>query len=56
MYIVFDVVKRRIAKLSPQAAHEAEGLLLETGREALVEHADWLLQRRERPLTFTIQR
>jgi len=56
MFLVFDVVKRRIAKLPPESAHEAEAILMETGREALVEHADWLLQRRERPLTFTIQR
>lgn len=56
MFLVFDVVKRRIAKLPPQSTVEAEALLLETGREALVEHADWLLQRRERPLSFTIGR
>jgi len=56
MFLVFDVVKRRIAKLPPASAREAEELLVETGREALVEHADWLLQRRERPLTLTIQR
>jgi hypothetical protein len=56
MFLVFDVVKRRIAKLPPESAADAESILLETGREALVEHADWLLQRRERPLTFTIQR
>ncbi len=56
MFLVFDVVKRRIASLPPQSPREAEALLLEIGREALVEHADWLLQRRERPLTFTIQR
>ncbi len=56
MFLVFDIVKSRIAKLPPQSSREAEALLLEIGREALVEHADWLLQRRERPLTFTIQR
>ena len=56
MYLVFDIVKRRIAKLPSQSPREAEALLLEVAREALVEHADWLLQRRERPLTFTIQR
>lgn len=56
MFLLFDIVKRRIANLSPQSSRDAEALLLEIGREALVEHADWLLQRRERPLTFTIQR
>jgi hypothetical protein len=56
MYLVFDVVKRRISKLPPNSTRETEALLLDLGREALVEHADWLLQRRERPLTFTIQR
>jgi hypothetical protein len=56
MFLVFDVVKRRIAKLPPESPREAEAILLEMGREALVEHADWLLQRRERPLTLTIGR
>lgn len=56
MFLVFDIVKRRIANLPPQSLRETEALLLEIGREALVEHADWLLQRRERPLTFTTQR
>jgi hypothetical protein len=52
MFFVFDTVKRRLAQLQPEAAHEAEAIILELGREALVEHADWLLQRRERPLSF----
>jgi hypothetical protein len=56
MFLVLDVVKRRIGKLPPESTREAEEILVEMGREALVEHADWLLQRRERPLTLTIQR
>ena len=52
MFFLFDAVKRRLANLPPEATHEAEAIILELGREALAEHADWLLQRRERPLNF----
>jgi hypothetical protein len=50
MFIIFDLAKRRLAasadpERSLQLAHEL-------GREALTEHANWLMLHRQRPLSF----
>jgi hypothetical protein len=52
MFFLFDAAKRRLTTLPPEATSEAAAMILQLGREALAEHADWLLQRRERPLSL----
>ncbi len=48
MYVVFAVAKERLEK----KAGDPAAVLAELGHEALVEHADWLILHRERPLSF----
>ena len=52
MFFVFDAFKVRLERARAGGSEEARALLREVGREALVEHAEWLLARRERPLSF----
>jgi hypothetical protein len=50
---VFDRACRQLiaARDDPRRVHE---ILLSTGRAALVEHADWLIMRRDRPLKIIV--
>lgn len=52
MLFVFETIKRRKAKLLPSDTSGAQELVMSVGRESLTEHADWLLQCRDRPLTI----
>lgn len=53
MYVVFDFALRRMHRmLKNHADGQALAVLEELGREALAEHADWLVLHRERPLSF----
>lgn len=53
MYVVFDDALRRLHRISKYGlGGDGCGLLEELGREALAEHANWLILHRERPFTF----
>jgi hypothetical protein len=53
MIVVFERAKKRLADMG-QAANSPAGerIVRELGEEALIENADWLLNRRERPFSF----
>jgi len=51
MFLVFDAARRRLKRM-PDGTAACREVVRDLGQEALVEHADWLLQRRERPLSF----
>jgi hypothetical protein len=50
MFIVFDRAKTKLQELGSERAAEALAVIHELGREALIEHADWLLTQRDRPI------
>jgi hypothetical protein len=52
MFLVFDFARTRLAAILNGYEGSPSALLEELGREALVEHANWLILHRERPLTF----
>jgi len=52
MFIVFDRAKRRLAAMPDQNAPPGRDVVLDLGRAALIENADWLLTRREHPMSF----
>lgn len=53
MFLVFDYAQRRIASIGPSSPADAYAATVsELGREALAEHASWLVLHRERPLNF----
>jgi hypothetical protein len=52
MFVVFDRAKRRLAAMSDPNTPAGREIVRDLGRAALVENADWLLTRRERPLSF----
>lgn len=50
MFAVFDRALRQLHALARGAPGDAARIVRDVGREALVEHAEWLLARRDRPL------
>ncbi len=52
MFVVFDRAKRRLAAMPEPNSEAGREVVRDLGRAALVENADWLLTRRERPLSF----
>jgi len=53
MYVVFDFALRRLHRIQKYKADgDPSQLIEELGREALAEHANWLVLHRERPFTF----
>lgn len=53
MYNVFDYAQKRLDKLGNTTTNgDAATILHELGREALIEHSDWLVLHRERPFQF----
>jgi len=52
MFVVFDRAKARLDALADPNSAPGRELVRELGRAALIENADWLLTRRERPLAF----
>ncbi|HXW77342.1 MAG TPA: hypothetical protein VEJ20_08035, partial [Candidatus Eremiobacteraceae bacterium] len=52
MFHVFDFAKRRLARIREGGEGNAAAVIEELGREALTEHANWLVLHRERPMTF----
>jgi len=52
MFIVFDTARRRLNAVRRGYGGDPVEIVAELGRESLTEHADWLLQRREYPLSF----
>ena len=53
MFTVFDYAARRLHDIHEDGAQDSAHLVIEElGREALTEHADWLILHRERPLQF----
>ena len=52
MYNVFDYAQKRLDKTGSGTDGDAAAILHELGREALIEHADWLVLHRERPFQF----
>jgi hypothetical protein len=52
MFLVFDFARRRLAAIQSGYEGDPRALLEELGREALVEHANWLILHRERPISF----
>jgi hypothetical protein len=52
MFAVFDRARRRLDTIPEDEPEEARRLIRELGRAALIENADWLLTRRERPIAF----
>lgn len=52
MFHVFDRAWRRLNSIKRGFDEDPRGIVRDLGREALIEHADWLLARRDRPLTL----
>jgi hypothetical protein len=52
MFIVFDRAKRRLAAMPDQNTEPGRDVVRDLGRAALIENADWLLTRREHPMSF----
>lgn len=52
MGLVFDKARSRLATIEADSKISAKDLVRELGEEALVEHGEWLLIRRDRPLSF----
>ena len=52
MFVVFDRARLRINAVLRGGPGSVPEIVGEIGREALVEQADWLLIRRDRPLSF----
>lgn len=54
MFLVFDHARRRLSNSARGLGGEPKEIVHELGREALSEHADWLLLRREYPLSLVV--
>jgi hypothetical protein len=52
MFAVYDRARKRLDATPGIESEEARELVRELGRAALIENADWLLTRRERPIAF----
>lgn len=52
MGLVFDKARDRLKAIDADSKADAKTLVRELGEEALVEHGEWLLIRRDRPLSF----
>jgi hypothetical protein len=52
MYIVFERASEHLEKIGARDTPEALAVIHDLGEEALIEHADWLLARRDRPLSL----
>lgn len=53
MFFVFDFAQRRLTAIGQDPPDELyNATVIELGREALAEHASWLVLHRERPLSF----
>ena len=52
MFVVFDRARLRINAVLRGGPGSVSAIVGEIGREALVEQADWLLIRRDRPVSF----
>jgi hypothetical protein len=50
MFRVFDRARRELAAAARSSAGDTREIIYELGRAALVEHADWLIMRRDRPM------
>jgi hypothetical protein len=50
MFVVFDRARRRLHDLAGDV-DAARAVVRKLGRESLIEHADWLLARRDRPIS-----
>ncbi len=54
MFSIFDSAFRDLRQVESGGPGDPKEILLELGRAALVEHADWLVMRRDRPLKVII--
>jgi hypothetical protein len=54
MFRVFDRARRTLLRIAAGKPGDPKSVLYELGRAALVEHADWLIMRRERPLKVVL--
>ena len=54
MFLVFDHARRRLNAAKRGLGGDPGDVIAEVGREALSEHADWLLLRREYPLSLVL--
>lgn len=52
MFLVFDKARSRLSAIDKDGSANAQTLVRELGQEALIEHGEWLLARRDRPLSF----
>lgn len=50
MYRVFDRARRTLRRIARGQPGNPKEIIYELGRAALVEHADWLIMRRDRPM------
>lgn len=54
MFHVFDRARRDLAAIGRGEPGDRQALLYELGRAALIEHADWLIMRRDRPMKVVV--
>lgn len=52
MFIVFDRARRKLQAIGDDHTDKALAVIDDLGQEALIEHGDWLLSRRDRPLSL----
>ena len=52
MFVVFDRARRKLQAIGNDDDAEALAVIDDLGQEALIEHGDWLLSRRDRPLSL----
>ena len=50
MFHVFDRARRDLLGIAKGRPGNSQEIVYELGRAALIEHADWLLMRRDRPM------
>jgi hypothetical protein len=51
MFLVFDRARKQLHKIGPERTADAQTIVHDLGQEALVEHAEWLLASRDRPMS-----
>ncbi len=54
MFFIFDRARRELAGIAKGRAGDYKDLIYKLGRTALIEHADWLIIRRDRPMKVVI--
>jgi hypothetical protein len=54
MFAVFDRARRDLLKIAKGKPGDPKEIVYELGRAALIEHADWLIMRRDRPMKVVI--